>query len=62
MTYFDGTEKQVAVVRLSGSEGRTIVEAELGAACRDLLLRLERINLLPELEDVVLAGGDVDGL
>lgn len=49
-------------MRLSSSEWWTIVETEFGSAGRDLLLGLERINLLPELEHIVLAGRDVDRL
>jgi hypothetical protein len=48
-------------MRLSGSEWWSIVEAEFGSTGRDLLLRLERINLLPVFEHIVLAGRDVDG-
>jgi len=52
----------MTIVRLAGREWWSVVEAELWTSSRDLLLRLESINLLPELEDVVLAGRDVNGL
>ena len=51
----------MTVVRLSSREGRSIVEAVLWLAFGELLLGLERINLVPVLENIGLAGRDVDG-
>jgi hypothetical protein len=60
LTYLDGTSEQVAVVGKASSKGRTVKEAVLGLALGQLLLGVERIDLTPELEHVVLGRGDVD--
>ena len=47
MTYLDGTGGDMAVVRQSRGERRTIVEGKLWSALRHLKLLLEGIDLSP---------------
>ena len=47
MTYLDGTGGDMAVVRQSRGERRTIVEGELWSTLRHLKLLLEGIDLSP---------------
>lgn len=48
-------------MRPASGEWGTVVEAVLWLAFRQLLRGLEGINLAPEVEDVELGRGDVDG-
>lgn len=51
--YLNGSREQMSVVRKTGGERRSIVERVLWSTLRELQTRPERIDLLPESEDLL---------
>ena len=60
VAYLDRTRKQMSIVRETSSKWRAVIERELWSTLGELELRLECVDLAPELDHFLLFRREIE--